>query len=90
MAAGQFWTPPMMDAPAAESGTELLNLFANKSPARIPETQLRAITIKQLDTIMEAIAEHADPYGYLPGWTDRHGKTTHRDSISLCARKYLS
>ena len=46
-------------------------------------TEHRGITIAQLDTIVDAIKEHADADGNLPGWTDINGKTCHKDTVNL-------
>ena len=48
-------------------------------------TEHRGMTVEQMDTILDAIEEHADADGYLPGWTDREGKTYHKDTINLYA-----
>ena len=55
-------------------------------PASIPATEHRGITIAQLDTVVDAINKHADAKGFLPGWTDRNGKTCHKNTIGLYPR----
>ena len=52
-------------------------------PASIPATEHRGITIAQLETIVDAINQHADAEGFLPGWTDINGKTCRKDTINL-------
>ena len=48
-------------------------------------TEHRGITLQQLRALVAEIDRHADAEGYLPGWTDRHGKTCHKDTIGLYA-----
>ena len=47
------------------------------------KTELRGITLPQLEQLDDFIGRHADEYGVLHGWLDRDKRTYHKDGINL-------
>ena len=56
-------------------------LGTQKTP--IEKTELRGITLPQLEQLDDFIEMHADEHGVLHGWLDRKGQPLHKDRINL-------
>ena len=56
-------------------------LGTQKTP--IEKTELRGITLPQLEQLLDFIESHADEHGILHGWLDREGQPLHKDRINL-------
>ena len=56
-------------------------LGTQKTP--IEKTELRGITLPQLEQLDDFIERHADEHGVLHGWLDREGQPLHKDRINL-------
>ena len=56
-------------------------LGTQKTP--IEKTELRGITLPQLEQLDDFIERHADEHGVLHGWLDRKGQPLHKDRINL-------
>ena len=56
-------------------------LGTQKTP--IEKTELRGITLPELEQLFDFIERQADEHGILHGWLDREGQPLHKDRINL-------
>ena len=68
-------------APARHGAADFSLLGTQKTP--IEKTELRGITLPQLEKLYDFIDAHADEHGILHGWLDREGQPLHKDRINL-------
>ena len=70
------------EAPARHAAAaDFSVLGTQKTP--IEKTELRGITLPQLEQLDDFIERHADEHGVLNGWLDREGQPLHKDRINL-------
>ena len=65
----------------SDSTADFSLLGTQKTP--IEKTELRGITLPQLEQLLDFIESHADEHGILHGWLDREGQPLHKDRINL-------
>ena len=66
---------------ARQGAADFSLLGTQKTP--IEKTELRGITLPQLEQLDDFIERHADEHGVLHGWLDREGQPLHKDRINL-------